>query len=159
MQTKETTQGMTQLKANSKFDMKVFRRRAKKTLRKKYRKTIKLSKVDKIWKEYCKYAVIKPLIKNGVAQLDNMTKLEIVGRQIVNHSKAIGIMSTGRVVAGELKKPIGFRPLHRADFIYKIKLTDPTYKGGKLIFKPDRELSRAVHEALVNTTKYYRIEA
>jgi len=140
--------------------MPTLRRRAKKLLRKKYKKTIKLSDVDKIWAEYCHYGVLKPLIKNGEVNIDQYTKLEIVGRKIVDDPQAFGLMSKGVVATkGGYKKPIGkLNPL-RSDFIYKIRLTDNTFKGGRLIYRPDRKLSKSVHKALVETNKYYKIEA
>jgi len=151
---------MTQIKAHSKFDMPTLRRRAKKLLRSKYKKTIKLSDVDKIWKEYCHYAVLKPLIKNGEVNIDQYSKLEIVGRKIVDDPQTFGLMTKGlSVTKSGYKKPIGMLNPMRSDFIYKIRLTDSTFKGGRLIYQPDKKLSKAVHKALTETNKYYRIEA
>jgi hypothetical protein len=153
------TQGMTQTKAHSSFDMPALRRRAKKLLRRKYKKTIKLSDLDKIWKEYCRYAITNPLIQNGEVNIDQYTKLEIVGRRIIDDPKALGLMSRGVIVKnGGYKKPVGTLNPMRNDFVYKIRLTDPTFKGGWLIYEPDRTLSKKVHKALMETNKYYRIE-
>lgn len=147
-------------KPHSVFDMKILRRRAKKLLRKKYKKTIKLSTLDKIWKEYCEYAVIRPLLKSGVAQMDSNTKLEIVGKRHVDDPKMVGLMSNGLSVTrnGSVIPNTGLKG-HRREYFYKIRLIDDTYKSGQLVYQPDRKLSNRVHKALIETHKYYRIEA
>lgn len=154
------TQGTMQTKAHSKFNMPELRRRAKKLMRKKYKKTIKLSDVDKIWAEYCRYALVKPLIKNGEANIDECTKIEIVGKRIIDNPQAFGLMSKGLMFSRNgLVKPVGRLSRLRGDVIYKIKLTDSTFKGGRIIYRPDRKLSKAVSDSLNETSKYYRIES
>ena len=118
-----------------------------------------MSKAAALWRDYCKYAIHKPLINDGVAYVDNCTKIEIVGRQIINHPKAYAAMSSGNMVKGGVRANLKLSPLHRRDFVYDIRLTDNTFKGGVLVFEPCRELKGKVHKALVETTKYYRIEA
>lgn len=151
---------MTQIKAHSNFDMPTLRRRAKKLLRKKYKKTIKLSDVDKIWGEYCHYGVVKPLIKKGEVNIDQYTKLEIVGRKILDDSKVLGMLSNGIMATrnGYMKRVGTLNPL-RGDIVYKVRLTDKTFKGGRLIYKADKKVASAVHKALMETNKYYKIEA
>lgn len=148
------------LKPHNFFDMKVLRRRAKKMMRKKYKKTIKLSDVDKIWEEYCRYGVVKPLIRYGEVNIDQYTKLEIVGKKIVDDSKAFALMSNGLMAtkSGYLK-PVGTLNPLRGDVVYKVRLTDRTFKGGRLIYRPDKKISSAVHKALMETNKYYKIES
>jgi hypothetical protein len=139
--------------------MPTLRRRAKKLIRKKYKKTIKLTTLDKIWKEYCEFAVIRPLIKDGVSQLDNNTKLEIVGKKIVNYPNAYNIMSKGLTQRrGGVVAPPEKMNMNRSGFIYKIRLTDKTFKRGQLVYKSDPKLAKRVNKALVETLKYYRIE-
>lgn len=151
---------MTQIKAHSNFDMPTLRRRAKKLLRKKYKKTIKLSDVDKIWEEYCHYGVVKPLIKKGEVNIDQYTKLEIVGGKILDDSKVLGMLSNGIMATrnGYMKRVGTLNPL-RGDIVYKVRLTDKTFKGGRLIYKADKKVASAVHKALMETNKYYKIEA
>lgn len=147
-----------QTKAHSTFDMKVLRRRAKKLLRKKYKKTIKLSDVDKIWKEYCEYAVIRPLIKYGSVDIDNNTKIEIVGQRKIDNQRVFNLLSKGKKLVGKSVVNVSNFANVRREYIYRIRLTDNTFKGGKLVFKADSKLSNRVHKALVETTNYYRIE-
>jgi len=147
------------IRAHSSFDMKPLRRRAKKLLRKKYKKTIKLSTVDKIWKEYCEFAVIRPLLKDGVANMDGNTKLEIVGRKIVNDNSIYNLLSKGLTKrSGGVIAPPEKMNIHRSGFIYKIKLSDSAFKRGQLVFKADAKLAKRVSKVLTETPKYYRIE-
>lgn len=150
---------MMPAKVHSKFNMPVLRRRAKRMMRSKYKKTIKLSDVDKIWKEYVEYAVVKRLLKFGTANVDNKMTLEIVGRKIIEDPKAFNMLVNGLNVAksGGLKKSVIFNN-NRPDVKYKIVLKDNNYKRGNLIFKADSKLSNRVHNELKNTNTYYRIE-
>ncbi len=149
-----------QTKAHSSFDMAVLRRRAKKLLRKKYKKTIKLSKVDKIWKEYCEYAVVKPLLKNGFANLDDNTSLEIVGKRIIDDTRMYNLLSNGLSYRrGGAIAPVGKLNHTRSGFCYKVRLKDKTFNRGQLVFKTAPDLAKKVHKALVEITNYYRIEA
>jgi len=148
------TAKMTQAKP---FNMPVLRRRAKKMIRARFKKTIKLSDVDKILREYVEYGLTKPLLKMGKVQVDSNFSLEIVGTKIVEDAKTFGLLVAGRNItkAGKIKKAVKFEG--RPDVKYKIVLDDKNYKG-KLVFQPDRKMSHRVHEELKNTYTYYRIE-
>lgn len=139
--------------------MPKLRRRAKLMMRKKYRKTIKLSDLDKVWGEFVEFAIIKPLLKYGKVQIDEKTCIEIVGRKIINDNVVFGLLSKGMAVSRKGFKVIPEDlPRHRKDFIYKIVMTDTNYKKGQLIFEPDKKLSKRVKNELTNTFTYYRIE-
>jgi hypothetical protein len=140
----------------SKFNMSVLRRRAKKMMRSKFKKTIKLSDVDKIWKEYVEYGVIKPLLMFGKANMDGKCEIEIVGKKILDDPKTFNLLVKGYNVnsAGKLKEAVKFDG--RPGIKYKIVLTDKNYRGN-LVFNADPKLSRRVHEELKNTNTYYRI--
>lgn len=151
------TAKMMQVKPN-KFNMPMLRRRAKKVLRIKYKKIIKLSEVDKIWKAYVEYGIVKPLLSWGKVEVDSKFSLEIVGKKILDDPNMYSLLMEGRNVSskGVIKKAVKFDN-NRPDVKYKIVLTDKNYRGN-LIFVADRKLSNRVHEELKNTHTYYRIE-
>jgi hypothetical protein len=140
-----------------KFNMPVLRRRAKKMMRSKYKKTIKLSDLDKIWKEYVEYGIIKPLLHLGKVQVDSKLSIEIVGTKITQDAKAFSLLVGGRNItkAGKIKKAVKFDG--RPGVKYKVVLEDKNYKGN-LIFRADTKLSHRVYEELKNTNTYYRIK-
>lgn len=148
-----------QVKAPSKFNMPTLRRRAKKAMRSKFKKTIKLSDVDKIWKEYVEYGIVKPLLHLGKVEVGNTMVLEIVGKKIIDDPNAFHLLTKGLNITskGKLKKTVKFDD-NRPGVKYKIMLTDKNYKAGNLILQADRKLSNRVHEELKNTHTYYRIQ-
>jgi hypothetical protein len=137
--------------------MPVLRRRAKKMVRKKFKKTIKLSDLDKIWGEYVKYGIAKPLLRLGKFEASKL-KIEIVGKKIMDDegmmSKLINGINISR--SGIVKKAVQFDK-NRDDVFYNIVLTDGNYRG-KLFFTADPKLASMVHDELKNTKTYYRIE-
>lgn len=127
-------------------------------MRKKFKKTIKLSDVDKIWKEYVEHGIVKPLLRLGKVQVDSKLDIEIVGKKILDDPQTMKLLLNGlNVKNGRLKEMVRFDN-NRPDVKYKIVLTDKNYKGGKLIFEPDAKLSARVHQELKNTNTYYRIQ-
>lgn len=133
----------------SSFDMKIIRRRARKKLRVKHGVKIKLSDVDKIWKDYVNLAVIAPLVKSGKVQIDNNTSIEIVGKKVI---KVINLKKGGKASTSN------FNP-RRPGLTYKIVYTDLNHKKGALIFTASPMIKKTVNEALLNTNNYYRITA
>jgi hypothetical protein len=150
---------MIHKKARNDFDMVMLRKRAVKSVRKRHKKSIKKSVVDKVWKDYCEFGIIKPLLKGGKVQIDKNFSIEIVGRTVENDKFAFGLFSKGKAVSkfGGIKD-IDKSFNGRKGFKYKIVVIENNYKGGKLIFKADSKLSKRVHEELKNTSTYYRIE-
>lgn len=136
------------------FDMKKLRLRAKKIVKQRHGKIIKKSDVDKVWKDYCEYGIIQPLLKYGIVEIDKNFSIEIVGKRIIDDPRVFNMFKNGI----GLHKKIGQMATNRPGLFYKIKVTDNNYKNGKLIFEANPKLSKRVHEELKNTTNYYRIE-
>ncbi len=153
------TRWTTQIKQR-RFSMPVIRRRCKKMMRKRFKKTIKLSILDKVWADWVELAVIRPLIKYGKVVVDHNFTIEIVGKHYfkdkgasAKYIKGIAVTSNGfKVTAQRLA-------INRKDYLYKIVVTDNNYKKGQLIFKADEKLKKRVREALENTQTFYRIVA
>lgn len=141
------------------FSMPILRKRAKVMMRKKHKKTIALSDLDKVWKDWVEYAVIRPLIEYGKVQIDEKTSIEIVGKRVIDDTKAFNLLSNGRAVTkgGRFIEAKDFGG-HRSGITYKIVFTDTNYKKGQLIFISENKLSKRVSEHLINTQQYYRIE-
>lgn len=131
------------------FDMRIIRRRARKKLRVKHGVKIKLSEVDKIWKDYVNLAIIKPLIKFGKVQIDKNTSIEIVGKKTL---KIINLKKGGKASTSNVNS-------RRPGLTYKVVYFDSNYKRGALVFTASPIIKKSVNEALLNTNIYYRITA
>lgn len=140
------------------FSIPVLRKRCKAMMKKKYGKSVKLSLLDKVWGDWVEYAVVKPLIQYGQVQIDEKTRMEIVGRRIINDPKAFDLISNGRVVTRKGRFIEAKELSHRKDINYKIIFKDDNYKKGQLIYESDRKLSKRISEHLSTTQQYYRIE-
>jgi len=138
--------------------MPVLRKRCKAMMRKKYGKTVSLSTLDKVFKDWVEHAVVRPLIEYGQVQIDERTRMEIVGKKIVNDNKAFELLSNGRAVTRSGRFIESKKLSSRNDVIYKIKFKDDNYKKGQLIYESNKSLSKRVSEHLNNTKQYYRIE-
>ncbi|MFA7287672.1 MAG: hypothetical protein WC055_02230 [Melioribacteraceae bacterium] len=127
-------------------------------MRKKYKKTISLSTLDKVWNDWVEFAIIRPMIKFGRVKVDDKFSMEIVGKKIISDARIVALMSAGVVVSkrGYKIEPKKFGN-NRPGLIYKITCEDKNYKTGQLIFEPDRKLSKRVSEHLKNSQQYYRI--
>lgn len=142
----------TRSKAHSKFDMSVIRRRAKAAVKKRYKKTIKLSTVDKVWKEYVEYAIIKQVLYRGVADIEGHFKVELIGRPYSDRllkllAKGLNVGKWGLKTAEKW---------NRLGYIYKLEFTDKKCKG-QIVFEADAKFKKRVCEHLKDPTKYYRI--
>lgn len=139
------------------FSMPTLRRRCKKMMRKKFGKTVKLSRLDQLLDQYVRYEIIPKLLKDGKVQIDKYTELEIVGKRPEKDARYSSLLLQGKVRSrtGRIMdaKIIG---RNRKDYIYKITCTDSTYKG-QIIFEPDKKLSALVRNELETTSTYYRL--
>lgn len=157
--TKRMTQPTIAKRARHKFNMPLVRRRAKKMMRKKFKKTIKLSDVDKVWNDYVELGIIQPLIKYGFVNVDDRMSFKIVGKSVVNRPEIAGMFERGvSVRKGGLVTDTTNITLNRSGIIYKIVLTDTNCKNGELIFKPHKEFAKKVHYHIKNNNPYYPIE-
>lgn len=137
--------------------MRVLRSRAKKMMRSKHKKTIKLTDLDRVWSDWVEFNILRPLIKYGSVQIDEKTSIEIVGKTIINDKASFNLLANGRAITktGRFVEPK--RLSGRADYIYKIVMTDDNYKKGQLVFEADKKLKKMVREALEDPLKYYKI--
>lgn len=137
--------------------MPVLRKRAKKMMRDKYKKTIKLSTLDKVWNDWVEIDIIKPLIKYGRVQVDDRFSVEIVGKRVENDVRAANLLSNGMVVTKTgFKVPAEKLNANRQGILYKIVVTDSNYKG-QLIFEAEPQLRKRIKEHLINSQQVYKI--
>ena len=129
---------MMQIKSRQ-FSMPVLRKRAKTMMRKKYKKTIALTTLDKVWKDWVEYAVIRPLIKYGRVSVDGWLTIEIVGKRIENDARLVSLLINEMVISktGRKISPKKFGN-NRQGLLYKITATDGRYKG-QLVFEADKK--------------------
>lgn len=149
---------MPQSQNKYKFDMPKIRRRCRKVLRKRFKKKIKLNDVDRLWKQYVEYGIVRQLLKYGKVQIDKNWSMEIVGYRITE-DRNFNTFARGIGVRNGIITPSANLHKGRDGYVYHIELTDNNFKEGVLIYKPSKKMSKAVHEALVNTNNYYRLVA
>ena len=138
--------------------MPVLRKRAKDMMRKKHGKKVSLTKLDKVWKEYVQYGIIKPLLKYGKVNIDDNFSIEIVGRRVETDKRVASMYMKGVVINKKgYKSEAQILSRNRHGVLYKIVAEDKSYKG-KLVFDADKKLKKAVKEQLINTQQYYRIQ-
>jgi hypothetical protein len=149
---------MIQKSKRGRFSFPIVRHRVRKKLRSKHKKTIKLSEVDKIWKDYVEYAIIKPLLDGRRVEIKSMT-IEVVGTRLGKEKGLATLLVKGFNVgrSGVIKDATDWGA-HRQGVKYKIVLTDTEYKRGSLVFRSNPKLARRVHETLKNTVTYFRIK-
>ncbi len=140
-------------KANSSFDMAVIRRRAKAEVKKRYGKTIKLSTVDKVWKDYVEYAIIRQVLYRGIAEIENHFSVTLTGKPY--SKQLLDLIGKGYNVGKfGLKKA---EKWNRLGTIYKLKFIDKNCKG-QIIFEAHPKFKKLVFEKLKDTTEYFKIE-
>lgn len=138
------------------FDMPTLRIRAKRTVKERFGKTIKLSDVDRLLGQYVKYGIIKLLVRDGKVQIDERFSIEIVGQRIEDNKRLTSLMIKELNFNGIVKKAVKFNP-NRAGIAYKIECVDKSYEG-QLIFTPNKDIKKAVSISLSETQTYYRIK-
>ena len=152
-------QKTTYKRAKSKFDMPEVVSRIKKRFRKTNKKTVSKSKIRKVWRDYVDIMIIEPLIDKGKVQIDKHFSLEIVGKRLVDDKNKMRLLTNGKIGTRSGVKDVGKLNQTRKQFTYKIVMTENRFKEGVLMYDADKKISKAVHNALCNTTKYYRIES
>ncbi len=145
------------MKIRTKFNWLSIRRNVKKMMRRKYKKTIKLSDVDRIWLDYVEYAIVEPLLKYGKVEVDNNITIEIVGKTVENHLPSRNLAAKGKYVKGNYIGSIEKVNYKRLGIVYSVQFTDKSHKGGKLVFETDAKLKKRISEHLFNSFQPYRI--
>jgi hypothetical protein len=148
---------MTQ--AKNKLNMPVLRRRIRKQIMKRYGKKIKLSQVDKVWKEYVEHGIAAPLAKYGSVEIDKNMKLEVVGTKVVDDKRLYNLFLNGKLSRknGTVSRNPSLNQ-NRSDVVYGIKLTDKNFKEGKLYFYADKAIKKPLINELKNGNTYYNIK-
>ena len=152
------TQPTISKRARHKFNMPLVRQRAKKLMRKKFKKTIKLSDVDKVWNDYVEFGILQPLLKYGIVNVDDRMMFRIVGKSIIDRPELAAMFERGVTIRkGGLVTDTTNLNLNRNGIIYKIVLIDKNHKGGELIFQPHKEFAKKVHYHIKHNNPYYPI--
>ena len=147
------------MKVRTNYKWTATRRSIKKAVRKKYKKSMLLTDVDKIWADYVEYAIVRPLIKYGRVQVDKTLSLEIVGTRIESNKRVANLMAKGKYVRNGMALNIDKINHTRLGYVYSVKVTDTIYNKGVLIADIHPNLKKRVSEHLFNTFQQYRIVA
>jgi len=152
-------QKATYRRAKSGFNMPEVVARIKKRFRKTNKKTVSKSKIREVWRDWVDIMIIEQLVEKGKVQIDKHFSLEIVGKRLVDDKKKMRLLTDGLIAKrGVGIKKVGKLNQTRKGFTYSIVMKENRFKEGVLMFDADKKIRKAVHEALCNTSKYYRIE-
>jgi hypothetical protein len=127
-------------RAKADFKYPQVKARIKKQYRKRFKKSVTLTEIDKIWKAYLEEVVIKKLLSGSKVNVINGFELEVVGRKTDSRMRWLK--------DNPLKKGV----------IYKVECKNINFKNGKLFFKADKEIREQLKHLLRNTGQYFRIE-
>jgi len=133
--------------------------RIKKRLRKTNKKTVSKKKIREVWRDWVDIMIIEQLVEKGKVQVDKSFSLEIVGKRLVEDKRKMRLLADGLIATKSGIKEVGKLNQTRKGFTYSIVMKENRFKEGVLMFDADPKIRKAVHEALCNTSKYYRIEA
>lgn len=144
--------------AKKSFDMPTLRRRARKMMRVRHKKRIKLTDLDAVWNDYVELCVLKPLIKYGEAEADKGFKLEIIAKDVLKDNRLYSLISKGLLSykSGGVARVTNMNK-NRLGYVYKIALKQSNYKG-IAIFQADSKIKSAVTRHLVESNQYYKVQ-
>jgi len=128
-------------------------KKIKHQFKKKFGKLIRIHEIKTLWFRYLEH-IKSELLKGGEVFLDERNSIEIVGVPVVEHRSFKLFIKAKRVLRKRLVR-LKFNS-HRKDFIYDIKMRNSVRPG--LLFFPNKKLRVAVHNTLITTNTYFKIE-
>lgn len=148
---------MTSSKLNNQFSQKHFIALTKKRFKKKFKKPISATDINKIWKDWVQYHIIDGVIDGDKVKIDKHSSIRIVGMPILDDNSFKGLIMSGRMInrGGGVTSP-KMNP-KRKEFKYKIVYENKLAKDKALYFKASPNFAKQVHQALINTNNYYPI--
>jgi hypothetical protein len=148
---------MTSSKLNNQFSQKHFIALTKKRFKKKFKKPISATDINKIWKDWVQYHIIDGVIDGDKVKIDKHSSIRIVGMPILDDNSFKGLIMSGRMInrGGSVTSP-KMNP-KRKEFKYKIVYENKLAKDKALYFKASPKFAKQVHQALINTNNYYPI--
>lgn len=119
--------------------------------------TPKPHQIKKVWKDYCKM-VGEGLSNNEVVNLDKKNKVFVMGERIKEGTTAHLLMKEGKTLSrGKIVKIKNINARHLG-IKYKIEYEHTGRIRDDVYFIPHKNLSRTVHNALINTQVNYSIK-
>lgn len=142
---------------SNQFSQKHFIALTKKRFKKKFKKTVTATEINKVWKDWVQYHIIDGVIDGDDVKIDKHSSIRIVGTPVLEDGTFKSLILNGRMVnrGGVVTSPK--RNIKRKDFKYKIVYVNKLAKDKALYFKASPKFAKQVHEALINTNNYYPI--
>jgi len=123
--------------------------------RKKFKKNITSKDIKKICDSFIQ-SVIDEVILGDKVQIDKHSTCQVIGTPVLEDKRLKSLLLKGKSFSGAGIRTARFNSM-RKDFKYKI-VYENTLSKNRLFFEPHKNFSRQVHEAIINTNNYYRIE-
>lgn len=146
---------MMQSKAHSKFDMPAIRRRAKTMVKKKHKVKIKLSDVDRIWKDFVEYGIIRPVLNGDEADVTNHFSVQLKTRKIVDDKRHMALMTKGLTISNGIVTKIDKVQRVRPGLKYILVMKDYKYKGS-LVFQADDKFKKRINDVWNEGIQYFK---
>lgn len=151
---------MTRKRQNSKndFDQAHFVKLTKRRFKKRFKKNITATEINKIWKDFVQYGIIQKVLKGDCVKIDKHSTIQVIGEKIEENSRFVNLLKQGLIVrqTGVIKKVLT-RGV-RNDFKYKIVYNNKLAKG-KLIFNANANFKKQLVETLNTTNNYFQIKS
>lgn len=128
-----------------------------KRIKKKFGYTPSESQVRKVWKDYMKM-VGAGLAKNEVVEIDKKNKVFVMGEKIKEGTTADRLMKKGKTLSRNKIVNITKINARHLGIKYKIEFEHTGNLRDDVYFIPHKNLSRTVHNALINTQVNYSIK-
>jgi hypothetical protein len=144
--------------SNNDFDQAHFIKLTKRRFKKKFKKEITATEINKIWKDFVQYGIIQNVLKGNCTKIDKHSTIQVIGEKIEEDSRFVKLLKQGLIVrqTGDIKKVLS-RGV-RNDFKYKIVYKNKLAKG-KLIFNASADFKRQLVKTLNTTNNYFQIES
>lgn len=140
------------------FDQAHFIKLTRRRFKKRFKKEIKASEINKIWKDFVQYGIVQKVLKGDCVKIDKHSTIQVVGEKIEENSRFVNLLKKGLIIRqnGEIKKVLN-RGV-RNDFKYKILYINRLAKGN-LIFKANTEFKKQLVNTLNTTNNYFQIKS
>lgn len=140
------------------FDQAHFTKITKRRFKKKFKKEISATEINKIWKDFVQYGIIRNVLKGNCVRIDKHSTIQVVGVPVTEDKPFMNLMKNGRILRqnGTIRKAdqLGKRKEFKYSFEYKNSLAK-----NKIIFKADKKFKKQLIDTLNNTFTYFQIKS
>lgn len=148
---------MSKSKTNQ-FKKPKFIRQAKQRSRKSLGFTPTTKQINEVVKNWIEHYIIAETVKGHEVKIDKHSTIEVIGKPVMEHKRAVSLFSEGRIVSqNKLKKNDSMGKM-RKNHIYKIVYKNKLADGKNLHFNAHPSFKKKVNHALENTATYFTLQ-